>query len=243
AHLRFINGGDPPSDNTNKIPTSQIASLGIYKNPNHVATSFQEHLGLKHLQIVPLHSSEIRNSAATQLVEVSLKMNEFTKRSERVKSVDFHPTEPWILTSLYSGNVHIWNYRLEKIERSFEVTQSPDYAHANLYESSVRSAKFIASEQWIITGADDAFIRLYSYNTGEKIIEFEAHKDYIRCLAVHPTLPYVLSASDDNLIKLWDWEKDWKCIQTFKGHSHYVMQVAFKPRRCQHFRKCIPRWH
>jgi hypothetical protein len=24
-------------------------------------------------------------------------------RSERVKGVDFHPSEPWILTTLYSG--------------------------------------------------------------------------------------------------------------------------------------------
>ncbi|CAN7123744.1 unnamed protein product [Brassica rapa subsp. narinosa] len=31
--------------------------------------------------------------------------------------------------------------------------------------------------------------------------------DYIRCVSVHPTLPYVLSSSDDMLIKFWDWEK------------------------------------
>ncbi|WJZ94625.1 hypothetical protein VitviT2T_013465 [Vitis vinifera] len=42
----------------------------------------------------------------------------------------------------------------------------------------------------------------------EKVVEFEAHTDFIRSVAVHPTLPYVLSASDDMLIKLWDWEKD-----------------------------------
>jgi hypothetical protein len=24
---------------------------------------------------------------------------------------------------------------------------------------------------------------------------------------VHPVLPYILSSSDDMLIKLWDWEK------------------------------------
>ena len=30
-----------------------------------------------------------------------------------------------------------------------------------------------------------------------------------RCLAVHPTQPYILSSSDDMLIKLWDWEKVW----------------------------------
>lgn len=31
-------------------------------------------------------------------------------RSERVKSVDFHPTEPWLLAGLYNGNVFIWNH-------------------------------------------------------------------------------------------------------------------------------------
>ena len=27
----------------------------------------------------------------------------FFSRSERVKSVDFHPTEPWLLAGLYNG--------------------------------------------------------------------------------------------------------------------------------------------
>ena len=42
---------------------------------------------------------------------------------------------------------------------------------------------------------------------------FEAHTDYIRCVAVHPTLPYLLTSSDDMLIKLWDWDKGWACTQ------------------------------
>jgi coatomer subunit beta' len=42
---------------------------------------------------------------------------------------------------------------------------------------------------------------------------------------VHPNLPYVLTSSDDMLIKLWDWDKGWACCQVFEGHSHYVMQV------------------
>lgn len=74
------------------------------------------------------------------------------------------------------------------------------------------------------------FIRVYNYNTMDKIKVFEAHTDYIRCVAVHPTLPYVLSSSDDMLIKLWDWEKGWVCTQIFEGHSHYVMQVTFNPK-------------
>ena len=31
-------------------------------------------------------------------------------RSDRVKSVDLHPSEPWMLASLYNGNIHIWNF-------------------------------------------------------------------------------------------------------------------------------------
>lgn len=95
---------------------------------------------------------------------------------------------------------------------------------------AVRSAKFIARKQWVVAGADDMFIRVYNYNTMDKIEVFEAHADYIRCVAVHPTLPYVLSSSDDMLIKLWDWEKGWLCTQVFEGHSHYVMQVTFNPK-------------
>lgn len=95
---------------------------------------------------------------------------------------------------------------------------------------AVRSAKFIARKQWVVAGADDMFIRVYNYNTMDKVKVFEAHTDYIRCVAVHPTLPYVLSSSDDMLIKLWDWEKGWVCTQIFEGHSHYVMQVTFNPK-------------
>lgn len=133
--------------------------------------------------------------------------------------MDLHPTEPWILASLYSGTVCIWNYQSQTMAKSFEVTELP-----------VRSAKFIARKQWVVAGADDMCIRVYNYNTMDKVKVFEAHTDYIRCVAVHPTLPYVLSSSDDMLIKLWDWEKGWLCTQIFEGHSHYVMQVTINPK-------------
>ncbi|KAG2604145.1 hypothetical protein PVAP13_4NG048600 [Panicum virgatum] len=143
----------------------------------------------------------------------------FAQRSERVKSVDLHPTEPWILSSLYSGSVCIWDYQAQAMVKSFEVSELP-----------VRSAKFVSRKQWVVAGADDMFIRVYNYNTMDKVKVFEAHTDYIRCVAVHPTLPYVLSSSDDMLIKLWDWDKGWMCTQIFEGHSHYVMQVTFNSK-------------
>jgi coatomer subunit beta' len=48
-----------------------------------------------------------------------------TNRSARVKAVDFHPTEPWLLTALYTGNVHIWNYETQALVKTFEASELP----------------------------------------------------------------------------------------------------------------------
>lgn len=140
-------------------------------------------------------------------------------RSDRVKSVDLHPTEPWMLASLYNGNVHVWNHESQTLIKTFEVTDLP-----------VRVSKFVARKNWVITGSDDMFLRIYNYNTLEKVHGFEAHSDYLRSIAVHPTQPYILSSSDDMLIKLWNWDKNWQLQQVFEGHTHYVMQVVFNPK-------------
>ncbi|CAO3613410.1 unnamed protein product [Cunninghamella blakesleeana] len=31
-------------------------------------------------------------------------------------------------------------------------------------------------------------------------------------------------------IRLWDWEKGWKCVQVFEGHLHFVMHLTFNPK-------------
>ncbi|XP_051874476.1 coatomer subunit beta' [Pristis pectinata] len=142
-----------------------------------------------------------------------------TARSDRVKSVDLHPTEPWMLASLYNGSVCVWNHESQTLVKTFEVCDLP-----------VRASKFVARKNWVITGADDMQIRVFNYNTLERVHMFEAHSDYIRCIAVHPTQPYILTSSDDMLIKLWDWEKKWTCSQVFEGHTHYVMQIVINPK-------------
>ncbi|PIO56755.1 WD domain, G-beta repeat protein, partial [Teladorsagia circumcincta] len=89
-------------------------------------------------------------------------------RSDRVKCVDLHPTEPWLLAALYNGNVHIWNYDNQQLVKSFEVCDLP-----------VRAAKFIPRKNWVVTGSDDMHIRIFNYNTLERVHQFEAHSDYL----------------------------------------------------------------
>mmetsp|Transcript_29239 Transcript_29239/g.45436 ORF Transcript_29239/g.45436 Transcript_29239/m.45436 type:complete len:999 (+) Transcript_29239:52-3048(+) len=142
--------------------------------------------------------------------------------SERVKSVDIHPNETWALSALYSGNVMIWDYESGTCVKSFEVSELP-----------VRCAKFIARKHWFFSASDDMRLRVYNYNTMEKVREIEqAHSDYIRCVEVHPTLPYFVSSSDDMTVKLWNYDSPsgLECIQYYEGHTHYVMQAKFNPK-------------
>ncbi|XP_066253484.1 coatomer subunit beta' [Euwallacea similis] len=142
-----------------------------------------------------------------------------TARSDRVKCVDLHPTEPWMLCSLYSGIVNVFNLENQQLLKTFEVCDLP-----------VRAAKFVPRKNWIVTGSDDMQLRVFNYNTLERVHKFEAHSDYLRCIVIHPTQPFVLTSSDDMFIKLWNWDKAWVCQQVFEGHSHYIMQIAINPK-------------
>lgn len=76
-----------------------------------------------------------------------------SSRSDRVKAVDFHPAENWILCALYNGKVHIYDYDTQLLLRTFDITDVP-----------VRAGRFIARKNWIVTGSDDFQIvceRLY----------------------------------------------------------------------------------
>ena len=82
---------------------------------------------------------------------------------------------------------------------------------------------------------DDMHLRIYNYNTMEKIKDLESHADYIRFIEIHPIKPCILSSSDDMSMKLWNWEQNWECTATFEGHAHYVMMCKFNPKDANTF--------
>ncbi|KAF8886974.1 coatomer protein [Infundibulicybe gibba] len=122
------------------------------------------------------------------LFEVNRKL---FSRSDRVKGVDFHPTEPWLLTGLYNGTVNIYNHETGAIVKTFEVSEVP-----------VRCVKFIARKNWFVAGSDDFQLRVFNYNTHEKVTAFEAHPDYIRCLTVHPTASIIYEGHTHYIMNL-----------------------------------------
>lgn len=87
-------------------------------------------------------------------LDIKKKLN---SRIGKVKCVDIHESENWILASLYSGKLVIFDYVNQNTIKNIEVSVFP-----------IRCAKFIEKKQWIICGGDDMTIRVYNYNTFEK---------------------------------------------------------------------------
>jgi coatomer subunit beta' len=109
-------------------------------------------------------------------------------------------------------------------------------AYNKMILSAVVSVKFIVRKKWFVAGSEDSFIHVYKYETKvRRNLSFKAHIHQLKSLAVHPTKPYLLS-SCSHVMKLWDWDKGWEHIQTFKSkYPGSVCQLAFNPKNTNCF--------
>lgn len=52
------------------------------------------------------------------------------------------------------------------------------------------------------------------------------HDNWVRALAFHPSGKYLLSASDDKTIRVWELSTG-RCIKTVDAHNHFVTTLAW----------------
>ncbi|GIX66021.1 coatomer subunit beta, putative [Babesia caballi] len=148
-------------------------------------------------------------------------------RKEKVKCVDLHPSEPWVVSGQYNGTCTIYNYLKQSLVKRIDVCNSP-----------IRCCKFIARKQWLVAATDEKHILAYNYNSLEKVAAVAGHEDFVRYLEAHPTLPWVLSCSDDMTVVLWDIDRNWQRLCVFSGHQHYVMMAKWSPKDVYAFASC-----
>ncbi|EGG22438.1 WD40 repeat-containing protein [Cavenderia fasciculata] len=142
----------------------------------------------------------------------------YETKSNRVKGLSFHPTRPWILASLHSGSIHLYDYRIKTLLEKFEEHDGP-----------VRGVNFHMTQPLFVSGGDDYKIKVWNYKQRRCLFTLKGHKDYIRTVEFHREAPWILSASDDQIIRIWNWQSR-TCIAELNGHNHYVMSAQFHPK-------------
>ena len=65
-------------------------------------------------------------------------------KSNRVKGLSFHPKRPWILASLHSGVIQLWDYRMGTLIDRFDEHDGP-----------VRGVSFHSSQPLFVSGGEN----------------------------------------------------------------------------------------
>ncbi|KAK4351922.1 hypothetical protein RND71_027440 [Anisodus tanguticus] len=145
-------------------------------------------------------------------------LTKFETKSNRVKGLSFHSKRPWILASLHSGVIQLWDYRMGTLIDRFDEHDGP-----------VRGVHFHKSQPLFVSGGDDYKIKVWNYKLHRCLFTLLGHLDYIRTVQFHHEYPWIVSASDDQTIRIWNWQSR-TCISVLTAHNHYVMCALFHPK-------------
>ncbi|CCU82918.1 coatomer alpha subunit [Blumeria hordei DH14] len=169
-----------------------------------------------------------------------------------VRTVFFHHELPWIISSSDDQTIRIWNWQ----NRSLICTMTGHNHYtmcANFTQNDlVVSASLDQSVRvWDISGLrkkhsapssmtyEDQMTRSNQsqadmFGNTDAIVKFvlEGHDRGVNWVAFHPTLPLIVSAGDDRLIKLWRMSetKAWE-VDTCRGHFQNASGCLFHPHQ------------
>lgn len=80
--------------------------------------------------------------------------------------------------------------------------------------------------EYIATASDDRTLRLWDVATGDALIEFRGHTNFVFSIGFNPHSNLLVSGSFDETVKLWD-VRTGNCLNTIPAHSDPVTSVQF----------------
>lgn len=166
-----------------------------------------------------------------------------------VRTVFFHTELPWIISASDDQTIRIWNWQNRK-----EISCLTGHNHF------VMCAQFHPTEDLVVSASLDETVRvwdisglrkrhlapgsqdydeqvinqqnLFDGGFGDCVVKFilQGHTRGVNWASFHPTLPLIVSASDDRQVKLWRMssKKAWE-VDTCRGHTNNVDSVIFHP--------------
>ncbi|CAB4061986.1 PFS2 [Lepeophtheirus salmonis] len=139
---------------------------------------------------------------------------------EAVRSVSFSPTDAKFATSSDDGTVRIWDFYScteEKVLRG--------------HGADVKSVDWHPTKGLLASGSKDSQqpIKIWEPRTGQVLATLHAHKNTVMSVQWNKNGNWLLTASRDHLIKLFDIRNTKEEIQVFRGHKKEASTVAWHP--------------
>ena len=113
------------------------------------------------------------------------------------------------------------------------------------HSETIRDVSFAPNDARFVTGADDATMKIWSFEEMREERTLTGHGWDVKCVKWHPTKGLLVSGSKDNLVKFWD-PRSSKVLTTLcvaliilrvdcsepiysHGHKNTVQAVAWNP--------------
>lgn len=178
-------------------------------------------------------------------------LHTFTGHLDYVRTVFFHNELPWIISASDDQTIRIWNWQNRK-----------ELACLTGHNHFVMCAQFHPNEDLVVSASLDETVRIWDISGlrkkhsapnamnmedammsqqnlldggfGDCVVKFilEGHTRGVNWASFHPTLPLIVSGSDDRQVKLWRMSatKAWE-VDTCRGHTNNVVSVTFHPHQ------------
>ena len=173
-----------------------------------------------------------------------------------VRTVFFHHEYPWILSCSDDQTIRIWNWQSRQCiailtghnhyvmcaqfhpKEDLIVSASLDqtvrvWDISNIRKKNAAPTSALSFEDQI-TRASASLQQNDIYGNMDVVVKYvlEGHDRGVNWVSFHPTLPLIVSAGDDRMVKLWRMSetKAWE-VDTCRGHFNNVSAVLFHPRQ------------
>lgn len=111
-----------------------------------------------------------------------------------------------VVSASGDGRMMLWDAASGRCERVFEG-----------HERGLACIEF--KDDLILSGSNDCTIKLWRASTGECLHTFVGHTSLVRALCFDPKTGYVVSASYDRSVRVWEWREPLVDVAPFTLHS------------------------
>jgi len=151
--------------------------------------------------------------------------------SDWVKSLCCLPNSSYIATGSLDKTVRIWDTssgkcitELRGFEGHIEAlafgTKKTDAVLLKDYEEDADETVYYPNI--LVAGTRDRLVKVFNILTGEEIMEFSGHDNWVRGMTFHPNGKFLISVSDDSSVRVWDLSKR-RCYYTLEeAHDNFI---------------------
>jgi len=144
----------------------------------------------------------------------------FPAHKDPVRAISFCPTDSKFATCSDDGTVRIWDFLScveEKVMRG--------------HGADVKGVDWHPTKALVVSGSKDSQqpIKLWDPKTGNSLATLHAHKNTVMDVKWNSNGNWLLTASRDHLIKIFDIRNMSQEMQTFRGHKKEVSTLSWHP--------------